>query len=751
MKNCTKHGVVLTHKEFYAHSLPGRPKNEWQRLEEHLENVAKMSERFAEEFSAGEWAYLAGLWHDIGKYSTQFQKMLAISANEETNDEIRKGLDHSSAGAQHAVKKFSNGVGKLLAYAIAGHHSGLLDAKANGACLSKRLSNADIPDYSSAPINILSQRLDSANPPINFGQRNIEVGFQLQLFIKMLFSSLVDADFLDTEKFMDIKRFEHRNSYSILSESEQKEYLQMLHDKLFAELQQISSRSTLSLVNDKRAEVLRQCVAAAQMNPGLFSLTVPTGGGKTLSSMAFALGHALKYGMKRIIYVIPYTSIIEQNADVFRRICGDAAILEHHCNYEPEEDSYRSQLVAENWDSPIIVTTNVQFFESLFHFRTSKCRKLHNIANSVIIFDEAQMLPVELLRPCLESIKELVKNYKVSVVLCSATQPALTKSEEFKIGLDGVREIISDPDELYRVLDRVKVSTIPLATDIEIANKIVLHKQVLCVVNTRKHARQLFDLISDKEGLYHLSALMCPVHRSKTISTIKKALKNDQKCRVISTQLIEAGVDIDFPVVYRAQAGIDSIAQSAGRCNREGQLSEHGNVIVFRTEKMPPIGYLRKSAETAEGVIRRHQNILSLSAVNDYFRELYWKHEGSLDKKHIVERLAEGVATYDFAFRTIGEDFKWIENGMQTVVVPYNDEAKELIRSLKMSDSKMIARKLQRFSVQVYPDVITKLGRVALEPVQERYYILINGDLYKDDIGLDWDDPYFRNIENNIC
>jgi CRISPR-associated endonuclease/helicase Cas3 len=471
---------------------------------------------------------------------------------------------------------------------------------------------------------------------------------------------------------------------------------------------------------------------------------------KTLSSLSFALNHAIEYGMRRVIYVIPYTSIIEQNAEIFRRVCGKGAVLEHHCNFEFAQDFYKAQLAAENWDAPLIVTTNVQFFETLFHFRVSKCRKAHNIANSVIIFDEAQMLPVDLIKPCMAVMKELVRNYRASIVLCTATQPALNFSDEFKSGFKEIKEIVENPAELYQKLSRVKIEKLPPISDNEIVTRVSEYNQVLCVVNTRKYARQLYEAIPDKKGLYHLSALMCPAHRSKTIAHIKAALKADNTCRVVSTQLIEAGVDIDFPVVFRALAGIDSLAQSAGRCNREGKLPNGGNVFVFMPEKSSPPGFLRQSAEVAEGVMRRFNDILSMESVEDYFRELYWRNEDGLDKNKILERFGESAGTCDFQFRSIGEEFHWIENGMQTIVIPYNDEAKKLIRELKFSDSKEISRKLQRFSVQIYPDIILKLGRAALEPVHDKYYVLINEDLYKKDIGLDWDNPYFRSIEGNI-
>ncbi|MBN3039564.1 MAG: CRISPR-associated helicase Cas3' [Candidatus Omnitrophica bacterium] len=738
-------GKKNKNKMYYAHSLPGEPREKWQSLEDHLKNVAELAKRFAEPFGAGDMAYAAGLLHDIGKYSNAFQEMLAETNSDETSSEIHRGPDHSSAGAQEINKRFTDGLGKLLAYLIAGHHAGLLDGQANGACLHRRLENLNIPDYSVCPRTIY-ESIPKVQLPAQLTKRDSPevLAFRLQFFVRMLFSCLVDADFLDTEAFMNKKNSSLRGRYDSLTE---------LYDKVQKELNSIIKNSPDSLVNRKRREVLEQCLYKAKETPGLFSLTVPTGGGKTLSSLSFALEHAKKYGMQRVIYVIPYTSIIEQNADVFKRICGDDAVLEHHSNFEFTEDSYKAQLAAENWDAPLIVTTNVQFFETLFHYRTSKCRKAHNIANSVIIFDEAQMLPVDLLRPCMAAIEELALNYKVTAVLCSATQPALGKSDEFRYGIEGIREIINRPDDLYQSLRRVMVSRLPVISNVELAERISgnRNRQVLCVVNTRKHARQIFDAIQDKTGLFHLSGLMCPVHRTEVLDRIRLALKEVEPCRVVSTQLIEAGVDVDFPVVFRALAGIDSIAQSAGRCNREGKLGNDGKVYVFMPENANPPGYLRQSAEEAEGIIRNFDDILSLKAVHEYFKNLYWRHGNQLDRHQIISRFAEGVRSCNFPFKTAGEDFRMIENGTQSIVIPYNDEAKRLIHALKASDSRGVARKLQRYTVQVFPDVIKKLGLVALEAVHEHYYILINDHLYKPDIGLDWNDPYFRNIEGNIC
>ena len=733
--------------KYYAHSLPGKPAAEWQVLEDHLRNVAELARQFAEPFGAAEWAYAAGIVHDIGKYSREFQEMLIGSADNETSSEHTRGPDHSSAGAQVMDARFANGLGKLLAYAIAGHHSGLLDGKSNDASLEKRLRK-EVADYSAHPSSII-ESIPRLQLPLSLAQKAARevVAFRVQLLVRMVFSCLVDADRLDTEAFCDQEKALLRCPGVSVDD---------LREKVREEIERIERIATEkhlqdTIVNRRRREVREQCLRAAQWPPGLFSLTVPTGGGKTLSSLAFALEHAAKYGMDRVIYVIPYTSIIEQNARVFREACGDDAVLEHHSNFEFPQDSYGAQLAAENWDAPLIVTTNVQFFETLFHHRTSRCRKAHNIANSVVILDEAQMLPVDLLKPCMAVLEELTRSYRVSAVLCSATQPALGKSEQFKNGIEGIREIIADPDELYRSLRRVKVHKLSDVTNAEIADRINENRQVLCVVNTRKHARKLYEALEDKTGLYHLSGLMCPAHRTEVLARIRRALTDGEPCRVISTQLIEAGVDVDFPIVFRALSGIDSIAQAAGRCNREGKLQDGGSVYVFIPEDAPPPGYLRQTAEEAQSIIRNYDDILSLEAVHEYFRNVYWKQGDRLDKPDILGRLAEGIRTCDFPFRTIGEIFRLIADDTQTIVIPFNGEARSLIREMKASDSRSIARKLQRFCVQVYPYVVAKLGRAAIEPLHERYCVLINDDLYKSDIGLDWDDPYFRSIEGTMC
>jgi len=505
-----------------------------QTLEEHLLNVAKCAEEFSKTFRAQNWGYTAGLWHDLGKYSKRFQEKLRRLENGESD--IR--VDHSTYGAKFVFEKEGK-LGKFIAYCIAGHHAGLPNATGSPSSLKERLSKELEPlKFEEIPKEILSHpKLDTdflrewfSNLP------DRQRAFGYAFFIRMLFSSLVDADFLDTENFMDPEKAKKRASYPSLLE------LQSTFQKKM-EIFQKEKISENEELNEIRNEIYKECVTAAHRKPGFFSLTVPTGGGKTLSSLAFALEHAKKYGFDRVIYVIPYTSIIEQNADVFRKFLGDDVVVEHHSNYVQKDSKYDEEekrlLATENWDAPVIVTTNVQFFESLFSNRTSRLRKLHNISKSIIILDEAQMLPIDYFIPSLEALRELVSHYSTTVVFCTATQPVLNKRENFP-GLENVREIVSNPKKLFVNLKRVQEKYIGEVDQEQLKEKLIEEKQVLCVVNTRREAFELYSaLVSEKKitGNYHLSALMCPTHRSKTLKEIKKRLKNKKICRVISTQL----------------------------------------------------------------------------------------------------------------------------------------------------------------------------------------------------------------------
>jgi CRISPR-associated endonuclease/helicase Cas3 len=496
-------------------------------------------------------------------------------------------------------------------------------------------------------------------------------------------------------------------------------------------------------VNRVRQQVLAGCRAAAQLMPGFFTLTVPTGGGKTLSSMAFALEHAVKYGKGRVIYVIPYTSIIEQNADVFRAALGADQIVEHHSNLDEDDSTPKARLAAENWDAPIIVTTSVQFFESLFAAKTSRCRKLHNIANSVVVLDEAQLVPVEFLQPILAAMKLLVERYKISFVICTATQPAWEARDDFPgLPAGSMREIVQDVPGLYRDLRRVAVEPVDTKTPRtweDLAGELSATDRVLCVVSDRKSCRELHRLMP--EGTYHLSALMCAQHRSDLIAEIIEKLKGTGPIRVVSTQLVEAGVDIDFPVVYRALAGLDSIAQAAGRCNREGKLNVEGKlgkVVVFVPPRKAPAGILRKAAETASRMLEDGlSDPIDHASFAPYFSNLYWK-ANSLDTKGILKLLQPDDLDCGIQFRSAAEAFRIIDDRLQrTVLVPYRDGKKFIDQLKAIGPTRDLLRKLQRYAVNVYLNQFSELlNRGSLEEIVPEVFALRCDVEYDKQVGL---------------
>jgi len=743
-----------------------------QLLHEHLINVATRTEAFAARFDAGPWGRVCGLLHDIGKASPLFQQRV--------RGETDRKVDHSTAGARHAAAGWK-GVGRLLAYCIAGHHSGLPDGQSNDeSSLAHRLDPARRRIEDCSAWRACLEGLTEPAPPDAgawpFDTRPDGLGFRLAFFVRMLFSCLVDADRLDAEAAGDansLARADRRKGYPGLD---------VLTRRLDAFMHEKQLAAKNSQVNRIRAEVLAACREAAMLAPGLFSLPVPTGGGKTLSSLAFALDHAQRHGLSRVVYVIPYTSIIEQNARVFREALGDAGgefVVEHHSNLLPPEKSGgedsaqvddRPHPATENWDAPVIVTTAVQFFESLFSHKAGRCRKLHNLAKSVIILDETQMLPLPYLLPCLDALRELTATYGASVVLCTATQPALNAPENgaegLKGGLTGVREIMHSPVELHNSLRRVEVQYIGEVKDAELVELLSRDSQALCIVPTRRQARRLFDslrsVIPGPVGLFHLSALMCPQHRTATLDRIRLALAEGRPCRVVSTTLVEAGVDVDFPVVYRAEGGIDSIAQAAGRCNREG-LRERGEVYVFRPEGGLPPGHFRRTAQAGRSVMDRHQDdLLHPDAVRDYFLELYWQAgPGSLDEKDILERLTSDAKHCWFPFREIGQKFQFIEEATQALVIPYDAKGRELERALDALQSGDRAggllRRAQRHTVSLYTRDMDRLERAGAVRrtgpggrAAGQFFVLSNPGLYSPEVGLDVfrDDPGVQSPEN---
>lgn len=723
----------MSEPKFYAHSLEGAPPTNWQGLEEHLLCVARLAARFAEAFHSESWGYCAGLWHDLGKYQAEFQERLLGS---------QVSVEHSGAGAALASKK-SMELGMPLAFVIAGHHAGLANHVSSEPGLPTPLQERlkqNAPTLEKTLPVIPAEIAGRLVPPIpKFLQpspslRRHEMASLCrasEFWTRFLFSVLVDADRLDTEAFCEPNKAALRNGFSSIVALGER-----LDSFIDQKMDGLSTIEKTTLVNLSRAEILDACRKAATLSPGIFSLTVPTGGGKTLSAMSFALNHAQRYGLRRVIAVIPYTSIIEQNADVYGQALSAENVVEHHSALDPdkkksehgEELTRRHELACENWDAPIIVTTTVQFFESLFSNQSSRCRKIHNIARSVIILDEVQSLPPGFLLSIVEALNELATHYGCSIVLSTATPPALAARERFETGLAGIREIVANTKELAEKLKRVEYAWpgqgAPSMTWPQLASRMAEHQQVLAVVHKRDDARnlarELKTIAPEDEPVWHLSALMCAAHRSEVLAEVKEALTRGAACRVVSTQLVEAGVDVDFPVVYRALGGLDSVVQAAGRCNREGHL-EKGDVVVFRAATSPPPGTPRRAMEVTESLLREAGGILDPSdpeLFEKYFRMLYLVKD--LDAKRIQ------TLRQEFNFASVGREFKLIEDGFtKPVVVPYGEAGMHVQELRLRGPTRETLRGIQRFIVNIYPDAFAKFsGAGALDEVIEGIFVL---------------------------
>lgn len=693
-----------------------------QTLKEHLEGTAQLAGEFAAKFGKEEWGYCCGMLHDIGKYSSEFQRKIRWDTN--------NMVDHATAGAQLCDNK--GGYYPLLSYCIAGHHAGMPDygntAISSSLCgrRVKKIYNyeaysdeIDIPALNSAPIKI-----DQC--------RNLD--FTLSTFMRMIYSCLVDADFLDTESFM--------NNGNIERKSGQEMYV--LLEKLEKHIDKWLLNDDIDSVNGRRTEILKHCLDEGAKKKGFFRLTVPTGGGKTIASLAFALKHAVANEMDRIIYVIPYTSIIEQNAQVFRDILGYDNVLENHCNvdYDGSEEMKPMQLASENWDKPIIVTTNVQFFESLFSNKSSKCRKIHNIANSVIVFDEAQMISLDYLKPCMAMIEQLVENYESSIVLCTATQPAL---DSFLPDVKNIIELCPRMEKQFEFFKRVKYCKMGSISKEELVNRLNNEQSALCIVNTKKRAQEIYNMAAG-EGVYHLSTSMYPKHRKRILDAVKKRLDDNKKCILISTSLVEAGVDLDFKCVYRQIAGIDSIIQAAGRCNREGnEDADDSKVYIFDFNDNSKAMSQRQQIDISKSVLQDYSSIDKLECISDYFSRLYKFRGDGLDKKHIMDEFKN--RKYNFA--KVGKEFKLIEQDVKTIFINKESEACEILQNIKQKGfSKERMRKSGMYCIQVYNDMFDKLnsaGKIQLisEDIHD-FYELVNAEQYSDDFGLDY------SIDNDI-
>lgn len=693
-----------------------------QSLKDHLENTAQLAGEFAEEFGAYDWGFCAGMLHDIGKYSAEFQRRL--------NGYDGK-VDHSTAGAQLCWDRKE--MYSFLSYCIAGHHAGLPDTgekedTESSGSLYGRL-NKTVKDYSAYQEEITVPILN--HPPF-MPSKNEDGSLAVSMLIRMVYSCLVDADFLDTEKFMNGGSCERDSGESI----------EILYEKLQDYVSGWLNVTDRNTINGRRSEILKNCIEKGEEKKGLFRLTVPTGGGKTVSSLAFALKHAVHHGMKHVIYVIPYTSIIEQNAGVFRRILGERNVLESHCNvdYEVSEELRPMQLAAENWDKPVIVTTSVEFFESLFSNRSSKCRKLHNLANSVIIFDEAQMLPNDYLKPCVFAMEQLIRHYKSSVVLCTATQPALRNlfSGDLEAG-----ELCPRMEEQFHFFKRAVLKDIGRISEEELVGKLESEEQALCILNTRKRAQKIYQRIQG-EGVYHLSTSMYPKHRREMLTEIRSRLKNNEKCIVVSTSLVEAGVDLDFANVYRQIAGTDSIIQAVGRCNREGKRPlEESYTWIFQLEEREYTPGQRQQISVTETLLSDERNLEDLDTIQDYFEMLYHFKGSGLDKKEILNEF-RGMR---FSFKTVSDEFKLIEQDTKTIFIPKENRAKEIYDEIKI---KGISRKLMReagqYCISVYEEDFNKMTAADMvrnftEGLKD-FYVLKNCEQYTDDMGLRLDMEY---------
>ena len=658
---------------------------------------------------------MCGLAHDIGKCSDGFQLRLRGG----------KKVDHATAGAIECFKIKA----AFEAVCVIGHHSGLPNVGHKDADTTEsqtffgrklRAEQGGIPDYRKNWNGHIALPQDYFRPS---GR-----GFATAFYIRMLYSCLVDADYIDTETFMNGDA--GRGNYEPLS---------ALCDKLTAYISKWNNPTRE--IDILRQKILNSCIEKASAPRGIFSLTVPTGGGKTVASMAFALNHAVANSMKRIIYVIPYTSIIEQNAKVFRDILGQENVVEHHSqvSHELSEDAdeleYRSALATENWDAPVIVTTAVQFFESLYANRSSKCRKLHNIANSVIIFDEAQMIPSNNLRPCVAAIAELVRAYNATAVLCTATQPAIDEMLLEYSKKESVVELCPDVDGMFEKFRRTSFEKEGRLTTDELVSRLESQQQVLCIVNTRKFAQEVYEALPS-EGRFHLSTLMCPVHRKQKLDEIRERLKSGKTCRVVSTSLIEAGVDVDFPRVFREMAGLDSILQAAGRCNREGKRSAESSIVTVFESENKVNKLIAVNRDAAEETVRDWTQPNTTSTIERYFKA-YRDFLRNDDKSGVMTASEKGISGCGLPFEWIAKEFKLIDQNTFTVYISVG-EGKELISRLREGErSRELYRKAGMYSVSIYENHFNALINAgAAEPFGDDAAILTDLSLYSDEKGL---------------
>ncbi|MGH7904012.1 MAG: CRISPR-associated endonuclease Cas3'' [Candidatus Dormibacteraceae bacterium] len=666
----------------YAHSRA--PAGYRHELAAHLTAVSKLAETFAEPLGAKEFGAAVGAWHDLGKASPEFQEYLC--ACEIAPGLHARGPDHKSAGAAHALRR---GV-EPLAMLIQGHHGGLPNLAASRTWLRERIVDGDQDQ------KVISSLLDSLSEdyrtlldiPVVPLPKLSEI--DAEMFLRLLFSCLVDADGLDTESHFnpDLSRIRTgaQGSMESLDSAAVGAHASRFQD------------AKPTLVNRIRAEIYDLAMQAADERPGLFRLAVPTGGGKTITGMSFATRHALKHGLGRIVVAVPFTSITEQTASVYRSILGITNVIEHHSALDPAALADQppltrlwSRLAADNWDAPVIVTTTVRLFESLLGNRVSDSRRLHRLARAVVIVDETQALPVHVLEPAMHVLQQLVTQYGSTVVLSTATQP---QSEQPALAwLSTARDIVPQPDRFLEAMRRVNWELAGEWDHVRVAAEIAARPQVMAILNTRKDAIRVLGYCP--VGTFHLSTLLCGAHRRKVLAEVRRRLAAGLECRLVSTQVVEAGVDVDLPVVLRAMAPLDSIIQAAGRCNREGSL-DRGLVVVFEGGGHPPGPYRIATDTTRSLIARSEQDFDDPKLVGDYFRALF--RNVNLDKNDVQ------LHRRTLAYEEVARRFRMIEDDGIAVVVRYGDGERLAMSAAARQDpgrARQVWRALQPFTVNL--------------------------------------------------
>lgn len=715
-------------EQLISHLYQDKQDGHWviQSNEEHTDNVAKLASDFADEFGMAPWGEVLGKLHDKGKESNAFQKYIRKASGYAPDIKMPEEHRHAYVGGVIARRMYGKGIDNIFVNQIFSHHTGLHDSDELYG------EKSDLKKDISVEIDTNVAVTELNKPSFSFDKNDFHH------LSRMLFSCLVDADYLDTEAFMDKESSDLRKNKASL-----KHLLPLLEKYLM----NLKTDAKDSEVNQIRDIVQRQCLKMAEEPVGFYSLTVPTGGGKTLSSLVWAIKHAIHNGQRRVIIAIPYTSIIMQTASVLRGIFGNENVLEHHSNVNSEilrdeNLEEKMKLASENWDYPIIVTTNVRLFESMFANKPSACRKLHNIVNSVIILDEVQTLPTGFLQPIVDSLKAYNKLFNVSILLTTASQPVLSGMIEGcnpKVSFDGIEkitEIIPEEYALHDKLRRVKLEIDDEGKNYdEIADMLKKHKRVICIVNTRKDAKELFKRLP-KEGItLHLSKMMCSAHISETIEKIKSALNDESNAiiRVVSTQLIEAGVDIDFPVVYRQEAGLDSILQAAGRCNREGRNGICTTfVFSLSKEHKLPLGEIQ-AANNARKNLNKNLDWFSPEAMSEFFYQKY-SQTHSFDVKKIKEYL---YSINDLYFATAAEKFHLIEDAGQNVIVCWKNSMDLIQQLLDSGPSYNLMKTLSQYSVSVHKtdfEALQKIGVV--KEVLEGLFVVGYREQYDENIGL---------------